>query len=198
MPQDPLEVALALRVGRFTWEQFPYLDRRFGDRGKRFTSSDSCWLVALTRMPEDTATKSLEWLRVVLASRGLPTVILEVHLRAISLAIAAEFPDRIEMGARFDRFLSALEVQRRRLDSAGRLEPLVERFEQRFRACAGRTVDPAARLIASAWLDERAGIEGALAATRDWFIDAGRFSNEWIASVNDLVTALDHTGGSAC
>ena len=197
MPQNPFEIALALRSGRAAWEHYPYLERRFGDRGKRFTSSDSCWLVALTRMPVDTATKSLEWLRTVLASRGIPTVILEWHLRAISQALAVDFPEQKEMQARFDRFLSGLETERRAI-AGGETSRLVEQFNRRFCACQGLVVDSAAGLIASAWVDEHAGIRGALAAARDWFIDDGRFSRDWIGIVNDLVTELDQAGGSSC
>ena len=72
MPQDPLEIGLALRAGRTAWEQYPYLEQRFGERGRRFTSSDSCWLVTLARQPAATACGNLEWLRTVLATDGDP------------------------------------------------------------------------------------------------------------------------------
>jgi hypothetical protein len=55
-----------------------------------------------------------------------------------------------------------------------------------------------ARLVASSWLDERAGITGALAATRSWFVDPTRFSGEWIVSIDKLVAHLDEIGGVAC
>jgi len=84
MPQNPLEIDLALRAAKVAWEKYPYLEYRYGERGRRFTDSDSCWLVTLTRAPRQVAvTKALEWLRTVLASRGIPTVILEFHLDAI-------------------------------------------------------------------------------------------------------------------
>ena len=118
IPQSPAEIALALRVGKSAWEQYPYLDKRYGERGKRFTYSDSCWLVALTRMPVETATKNLEWLRTVLASRGIPTVILERHLRLIQEALALEFRDQVEMQTRFDQFLSGLEAERQPIKEA--------------------------------------------------------------------------------
>lgn len=198
MPQDPREIDLALRVGRAAWQKYPYLERRFGERGKRFTSSDSCWLVALTRMPVEIATKNLEWLRTVLASRGIPTIVLETHLRVIAQAFADSFPEQIDKRERFDRFLSNLDAERRALGGASAALSLIEPFERRFRACAGSTVESAAQLIASAWIDERSGIAGALAAVRDWFADAERFSSDWIATVDALVTALDHAGQATC
>jgi hypothetical protein len=42
--------------------------------------------------------------------------------------------------------------------------------------------------------DERSGIEGSLAIVRDRFIDTGRFSRNWILTVNDLNANLDKSG----
>jgi hypothetical protein len=195
MPQDPLEIVLALRAGRAAWERYPYLDRRFGERGKRFTSS---WLLTLTRMPVETTTRSLEWLRRVLSSRGIPTVILEGHLRAIAQALAVEFPEQLEMRTRFDRFLSNLQSEHQAIGGSDTVAHLVELFDRRFHACAGLTVDSAAELIASAWSDERSGIPGAMASTLNWFVDTERFSSEWIANANELATRVNQVGGSTC
>lgn len=198
VPQNPLEIDLALRAGRAAWLKYSYLDLRFGERGRRFTGSDSCWLVALTRMPQETATKNLHWLRAVLASRGIPTVILENHLGVIQEALAAEFPREVEMRQRFDQFLSSVRAERRMAGGAEALTRLTETFDRRLRACAGKIVESAAELIVSAWLDERAGIAGALAAVRDWFTETGRFSSDWIAAVDELVSKLDQAGGLSC
>ena len=89
MPQNPLDIDLALRAAKAAWEKYSYLEHRYGERGRRFTNSDSCWLFTLARAPREiVVTKALEWLRTVLASRGIPTVILEFHLMAVLLAIA--------------------------------------------------------------------------------------------------------------
>src|SRR5215813_5344472 len=102
MPQNPLDIDLALRAAKVAWEEYPYLKHRYGERGRRFTYSDGCWLVALARAPRQVAvTKSLEWLRTLLAGRGIPTVILESHLQAILRAIGAEFPDQLAMQIQF-------------------------------------------------------------------------------------------------
>ncbi len=198
MPQDPREIALALRAGRAAWDRYPYLELRFGERGRRFTNSDSCWLVALTRLPADAATKSLEWLRSVLGSRGIPTVILEEHLRAIAGALAAEFPDQPRLAVQFDRFLAAREAERASIAGEDTLVSIIDRFDLRLNSVAGLRVAAAAQLIASAWIDERNGIPGALAATRSWFVDAGRFSPDWVGIANELLNALDAHGRSSC
>ena len=198
IPQSPIEIELALRTGRAAWERYPYLAHRFGERGRRFTSSDSCWLVNLARMPVDTATRSLEWLRAVLASRGIPTVILESHLRAISAAMTAQCPDHAELCARYEPFLMGRQAERRALCSVESLPPLIGEFEQRFRACDGLTIECAAELIVSAWIDEHCDISGALAAVRDWFLAPDRFSAHWIANVDELLARLGPGSPTAC
>jgi len=198
MPQNPLEIALALRAAAIAWKEHPYLECRFGERGQRFIRSDSCWLVTLTHLPVDTVTKSLSWLRTVLASRGMPTVILKGHLQAIRRAIGVDFPDQTEMQARFDPFLSSLEAERQALGAADAHSQLIDEFDPQLRACEGFKVPFAAELIASAWIDERVGIGGSFAAVRDWFIDSRRFSSGWITCVNDFVDKLNQAARSSC
>lgn len=194
IPQNPVEIDLALRAGKGAWEAFPYLEQRFGPRGKRFTNSDSCWLVALTRAPgQEAATKALNWLRTVLATRGIPSLILEAHLGIIQQEIALEFPEEIEMRARFDRFLSNREAERRQYFGTEGQSSLISVFSRRFEACSGLKVESVAELIASAWIDERSGVAGARPALHDWFIDSGRFSKDWIANVNQLFVELDRS-----
>jgi len=190
MPQNPLDIAVALRVGADMWVRYPYLEQRFGERGKRFTSSDSCWLVALTEMSVESATWNLDWLRTFLASRGIPTTILEEHLTALSRELAVGSPGAPQPCAHYERFLSRRAAERQALLD-GSVTQLIDEFERRLRSCAGLTVDSAAHLVTSAWVDERSGLHGALGAVRDWFVDTGRFSSDWIASVNELVQRLD-------
>jgi heme oxygenase len=190
IPQNPAEIDLALRAGKEAWELFPYLEQRYGARGRRFTNSDSCWLVTLTRAPrQEVAAKALDWLRGVLAPRGIPTVILEAHLRAIRQAITLEFPEKVEMRTQFDLFLSNREAERREHFGAG--SPLIDQFNRRFKACSGLQVESAAELIASAWIDERSGIAGSLPVMYNWFTDAGRFSTDWIINVDELLAECD-------
>ena len=188
MPQDPREIELALRAAKTAWERYPYLADRYGERGRRFTDSDSCWLVTLARAPNKAiVTKALDWLRTVLASRGLPTVILESHLQAI----ADEFAEQFNAQVQFDQFLSDREAERRALLGGEGRTYLIDTFEQRFRDCAGFVVEPAAELIASAWVDERSGIVRAIPSLCDWLTDVERFSTDWIGNVRAMLAELD-------
>jgi heme oxygenase len=189
VPQDPIEIDLALRAGKAAWDRFPYLDIRFGERGRRFISSDSCWLLALTRLPVESVTKSLTWLRSVLAPRGIPALLLEQHLRQISEALILEFKSEgVERSRRYEPFLALLKAEQRSLDQE--LNGFIELSDRKLEACDGLTVRSAAYLIVSAWLDERAGIVGALSATNLWFADPSRFSPDWISNVSELTSTL--------
>jgi hypothetical protein len=198
MPQDRLEIDLALRAAKVAWEKYPYLEHRYGERGRRFTDSDSCWLVTLVRAPRQViVTKSLEWLRTVLASRGLPTVILEFHLQAIRLAVGTEFPNQPEMQIQFDPFLSDRMAERRRFFGAESRSNLIDVFDEKFRTCTGFKVEVAAELITSAWVDEHSGILGSVAALRGWFTDVDRFATDWVAHVDELLVQLDRVHGQS-
>lgn len=204
MPQDPRDIALALRAGREAWDAFPYLAQRFGARGTRFTTSDSCWLVSLTEHSEAVVTRQLVWLRNVLATRGIPTIILERHLGAIVRALRAEDAPvaaaaPAERAGRYDTFLAQCEAERQRYGPA--LVRAIAEGEARLAGTVagtvgrgvgrGTTTPDAAALVASAWLDERAGIPGAFAATRDWLVAPDRFSPEWIAGIAALGASLE-------
>jgi hypothetical protein len=197
-PQDTREVGLALRAGQSVWQQFPYLGKRFGERGQRFTHSDSGWLVTLCHLEQAAATRSLDWLRGVLSSRGIPTVILEAHLLAIMQELMREFPGRPDMPMRYAPFLAAREAERLALWPAGGRAPLLGRFEAQLETSPGVRVPSAAWLLASAWVDEHAGVEGALANPLAWMQDPARFGAEWIATINAWVASLGPPGRPPC
>jgi len=142
-------------------------------------------------------TKALHWLRTILASRGIPTIVLEFHLEEILAAISEDVTDQPAMQNQFGRFLADREAERARHLGAENRSRLIEMFEQRFRACTGFRIEAAAELIASAWVDEQCGIPGALAALRDWLTDARRFSADWIATVHELLAELDAAQGQS-
>lgn len=183
MPQDPARIELALNAAARAWRSQPYLQARFGSRGRRFTSSDSCWLVTLADAPALTATKSLVWLRTVLSTRGLPTVILESHLREIARDLG-------NAQTSYDSFFGLLTDERMALLGATKALELEQKYEQAFGDCPEFKIAGAAALLISAWCDEKSGIVGALAATSGWFRDPARFSGQWIATVDSLLGEL--------
>lgn len=188
VPQDPVEIELALRAGNQARELFPYLEIRFGERGRRFTSSDSCWLLALTELPRESVTKNLVWLRAVLTARGIPSIILEHHLKHISKLLKSEPGADNGRSSQYDSFFAILQAERQPVGE--NLRVLVEEFEPKLSRCTGLKVPSAAALITSAWLDERAGVTGAYSATLAWFVEPTRFSLDWMANIDALIARM--------
>jgi len=189
VPQNPMDIVLALQAGKMAWEAFPYLQMRFGERGMRFTSSDSCWLLALTQLPTEAATKNLNWLRRVLAPRGIPTIILTQHLRQIAKLLndahAVQSSCRSES---YTAFLDNVDLEQKYTNQY--LHNSTQEFSRKMASCSGLRVPDAAELIASAWLDERAGITGAFEASKCWFVSPATFSPDWIELVEGFVAEL--------
>ncbi len=194
MPQDPVEIQLALRAGQKAWTKFPYSGFRFSERGRRFTSSDSCWLVSLYRLSPEMGIKSLEWLRTVLSTRGLPSVILDAHLLEIKSAFASLLGENNPATTGYDFYLSKREAERDSYIAEKIATVLSRQYESLLGAASGFKMPGVPTLIISSWVDERSGIEGALDAVRTWFQDSGRFSPDWIELIYQLIAELDHKG----
>lgn len=190
IPEREADVARALRCSTAAWRRFPYLAMRFGERGRRFTSSDSCWLVSLYDLDASLVGVNLQWLLTVLASRGLPSIILEDQLRKIDDDVAEHERERWTSSTGFRAMLEQLQEQRNSLLDRRLHDELVAQWQARFDACSGRRVRDAAALLICARLDTASGIERAWEVTHSWFVDPQMFSSEWIESVNALADAL--------
>ncbi len=190
IPEDPKVIELALRAGRKAWNRYPYLKQRFGERGERFTSSDSCWLAVQYLQSPHAATRSLQWLRTVLSTRGLPTIILEDHLKELNREFDLLNGKSAESSS-FDPFLLSLADERKRFFNDQATLEMHLRNQLRFKNWAPEEVLEMSRLITSAWMDEKSGRNGALSSTLAWFTDTARYSAEWIILVHQFVSELD-------
>lgn len=171
MPQDEREIALALRAADAAWRRHPYLEARFGARGRRFTLSDSCWLASLRGGAPEEILRNLRWLAGVLAARGLPTLILERHL----VFLDAEFGSPV--------FAPAVEDFRSRRRGA-LADADFARLDAKWKE---RLADHgASELLLAALADEASGFAGAWESARAWFADPARFPSAWLQSVERL------------
>ena len=94
IPEDPREVEAALRAGPITHRIFPYICWRYGDRGRKFTQSDSAWLAWLVRHEQSRMKEQVLWLRSVLSNRGMPSWILEIHLLNLHEQLVRSLPEK--------------------------------------------------------------------------------------------------------
>src|SRR5690242_4478357 len=64
---DPRELAASERAGDRSWSDWTYYARRYGERGRQFTRSDSAWIVTLTSQAPTVVERQLRWLAELLA-----------------------------------------------------------------------------------------------------------------------------------
>jgi len=190
LPGDPREVQAALRAGQECWARFPYYGLRYGDRGERFTRSDSGYLAALAAEPEPVVLEQVLWLGNVLASRGMPTWLLESHLDLLHRALAAAAPERAERYLKLERAAATLRLRRLGQVSAQRVADLAADFRARVGAepWAARLPE-AGELLVAAVADERGGTAHAVPSLLSWFADPARFSPTWIAAGAAVIEA---------
>ena len=175
---DPRELLAAVEAGKETWAAFPYYEARYGERGRRFTRSDSAWLVTLAFRPAAVRTKHLDWLVEVLAMRGMPSLLMATHLRALARHLEIEVPDRAEAYATLRDAAAHIETRRRSVLPDPIFHRLVETFD-RDEPLAG--IGP---LLVAAVGDEASGMEGAVDALVDWLADPKRFDAKWCHQVH--------------
>jgi heme oxygenase len=191
IPQNPVEIGIALRSGIKAWNKYPYLDMRYSERGVRFTGSDSCWLATLYRYNFESMRKNISWLRKILATRGIPTIILESHLTELYAEFLSCLPERANEFQKYEEMIRELQTERFRLLPPEALRDLESEFVPRFNNCPGPKLSSASTLIVSARLDEQSGIAGARDAVMQWVYMPGRFSDEWIAVSKQLEAQMD-------
>jgi hypothetical protein len=184
---DPRELAAALRAGERTWARYPYYAARYGERGERFTRSDSGWLATLAEEEPGRAIEQARWLGRVLAARGMPQRLLEVHLATLVEELTAAVPERAARYAVLARASEALAAARAAHVDDARLAALDRAFDARVGAGAAARLPRSGEIVAAAVADDLAGIPRALASVEAWFCDPARFDAAWIEAVRATI-----------
>ncbi len=186
IPSDPRELAAAERAGDACWRLFPYLDRRYGERGRRFTSSDSAWLVTLAELDQPSADQQVLWLGNVIAARGLPRIILESQLVLLHQELCESVPGRHERYERLRGASHLLHSRRTALLPDAQFDAIAARFETRTGPLHDR-VPHVGVLIVSAVLDATDDVPSAVESLTGWLTEPSRFSEAWIRAVTETV-----------
>ena len=183
---DPREIQAAIRAGERCLQRFPYFEARYGERGRRFASSDGAWLVTLCALPLAQTHQQVLWLGRLLALRGMPRLTLEVHLELLFEELCQAVPERASqyVGLR-TASLELSRIRRLQIDQAA-FEDLCDQFEASL-VPYGVPLTNMGPLLVSSVADERAGIQGAVASLQGWLSDPARFSAEWIEAVKEAV-----------
>jgi len=185
---DPAEQSAAEAATRRSWREFPYYARRYGERGWRFSLSDSGWISTLCDLPPVAAREQIRWLGGLLASRGMPLVLLERHLFHLHDEMLQAYPDRSARYAALQRSAAGLREARFAQIPEEKFALLAADFEAHVKNCPGRVVNMGTVLV-GAVADELGGTAKAVETVMEWACDEAVFSPEWISAVQDVVAA---------
>jgi heme oxygenase len=187
IPQDPRELEAVREAGERTLREFPYFVWRYGERGRRFTDSDGGWLVTLVQYPQGRIDRQVAWLGQVLATRGMPRILLQRHLERLYEALRSRMP---EPQADYDRLLTAADTladARRNAISDDAVDWLAADFDRAIGADWQRRLPGSGLILIGAVADEDAGLRGALESTSAWFTDTERFPPSFVSAVQRLL-----------
>lgn len=184
---DPREIEAAMRAGERSWRQIPYYEWRYGERGRRFTWSDSSWIVTLTRHSEAVATHQLDWLSRVLASRGMPRWLLEQHLQVLHDELVRAVPENRHQYVLLAHQAARLrDLRQQQID-----EPTFQALAAEFQALVGpqwaERFAGTDYLLVSAVADERSGIKLAVTSVEQALADPQQFPQQWIDAVHLII-----------
>jgi heme oxygenase len=190
IPTDPREIDAAVRAGEKCLARIPYFAARYGERGRRFTSSDSAWLATLSELDEPRAIAQVFWLGRVLAARGMPRLTLEIHLELLFRELVGAVPEKRHHYDKLLHAARALRAARCRVIDDARFESLAGEFETTVGAAAA--LRGIGMLLVAAVSDAADGVPNAVESLAGWLTEPTRFPPRWIEAVR---STLDRVRG---
>ncbi len=187
IPADKREIEAALNASCRCWIEYPYYEKRYGKRGKRFSDSDFCWLTTLTALDQIDLQKQVDWLCRVLAARGMPSLMLESTLYRLSQELTIVIPENKALYQKLFNSAEKLKANRLKHIEEKVFNNLAEEFDQNVEPDMKKAYENTGFLLASAVIDEKNNIPGSLRGIHHWLVDAGRFSSAWIAAVEQTI-----------
>lgn len=197
VPVERRELDAVLRGARRCWQRFPYLAKRYGERGWRFTHSDAAWLATLTGLDEGRVIEQVRWLARVLGARGMPSAVLQDQLEVLADELDGAVPENAAGHAKLRAAAQALCGARSAHLGEAQLETLEREFDAGVDAAWRRRFPRTGTLIGAAVADERAGIDGAVDSLVGWLTATEHFPPEWAAAVHDALARARELAGAA-
>jgi len=185
--QDLDALRAALRASEAIWEEFPYYAWRFGERGRQFGWSDSTWLVSLSGRAEEHVWAEISWLGRLLATRGMPRLMLERHLRALHQELVRAKPSHQEGHEVLRRVADRMAEERRRVLDDQTLSTLAAEFETRVGGDWRHQPRGMGQLLVAAVADEGNGIAQAVPSLTQWMYERSRFPASWLHAVEETL-----------
>ncbi len=192
IPDDEREILAALNASNRSWSEFLYYGQRYGDRGKRFSDSDTCWLVTLTRLDPESLQKQIAWLGRVLSTRGMPLIMLECTLQFLHEELVKAVPAKKVTYNKLSEAAEVLSELRIRIIPEKEFEALSREFDHAVGSELAEKYMNTGKLLVSSVIDEKNGTTGAVAALQGWMTDSDRFPEYWIETVNNTIKKAKH------
>jgi heme oxygenase len=187
VPADPREIQASINAANLCWQRFPYFESRYGERGLRFAKSDGAWLATLCQFDQIGVDQQVRWLGRVLSARGMPTLLLQIHLEILFDELSSAVPEKIPL---YEKLLIAAtglrECRCKRIDD-NHLQILGREFNQAVGPGSNEVIEHAGMLLTAAVADELNGYTGAVDGIVHWIADASRFPREWIDAVHETL-----------
>jgi heme oxygenase len=188
IPQDKREIDAALRASERIWHAYPYFAFRYGEKGKRFTDSDTCWLATLVKMDQEALHKQVLWIARFLSTHGMPILLTEETLRYLYDELQRAVPEKTEL---YQKLLASAETLRREREAVipqTTLEELTDEFDRAVGPVLAREYEGTGRIVAAALYDELVGVPKAVNAVREFLTDSTRFPQAaWVEAVNQIL-----------
>lgn len=183
LPDDPREIEAVLRTVRRCYDLHPYFALRYGRRGEAFCRSDGGYLATLANHSLSYVIEQVVWVATVLANRGMPRWLMEVHLELLVEELSAAVAARTAAYGKLGQAAQMLRETRQALIGQADFDVLAADFE----VTAGGELANAGGLIVAAVCDEQCGLAQAVPSLTGWLGDSNRFSAPWCAAVTDTL-----------
>jgi heme oxygenase len=195
IPQDEREIQAALRASGRSWLEFPYYGLRYGERGRRFSESDTCWLATLITLDEEKALKQVQWMCRLLGARGMPALMMEQTLLFLAEELTRAVPDKAVLYQRLRATALVLRAARHRIIPEALFRQLSDEFDSAVGDELARRHRNTGKLLVAAVVDEVRGVPGALQALEGFLGDSTRFPPRWVRAVAATIRqAMGHVG----
>lgn len=192
IPTNPLEIEAAITAGLICWDEFSFYQKRYGERGKRFTISDSVWLVTLDELSLELAIKQAKWLARYLTTRGMPVITMEYHLKYLYQELVKQIPDNNQKYETLFLVSEHLKKERIEIIPSSVFEKSNSMFHD-FCTTLNVVDEPMKNtglLIASSIADSKNGMEESLKNFKTWVTDPQLFSQNWIQAIENTYSAI--------
>ena len=192
IPTNPLEIQAAITAGLKCWNEFSFYEKRYGERGKRFSISDSVWLVTLSELSIELATNQVKWLARYLANRGMPVITMEYQLKYLYQELVKLIPDNEQKYKTL--FLVSEQLKNQRIERVpltvfDKINSLFYDFCVQLNV-SDEPMKNTGKLIASSVADSKNGVEESLQDFKTWITSPELFSSNWIQAVEKTYSAV--------